>query len=58
MNVQVTDEIRELTVTELDEVVGGSILGDACRVAWLTTIGPCVTFTGARETAALGQSCH
>jgi hypothetical protein len=29
MNVQKADEIRVLTVDELDEVTGGSIIGDA-----------------------------
>jgi hypothetical protein len=33
MNVQETTELRELTVTELDEVTGGGLLSDIVRVA-------------------------
>jgi hypothetical protein len=34
MNVHETNEIRELATAELDEVTGGSIIGDAVRTAW------------------------
>jgi hypothetical protein len=34
MSTLETNEIRELTIAELDEVTGGSIIGNAIRAAW------------------------
>ena len=34
MNTHETNQIRELTLAELDEVIGGSIIGNAVRAAW------------------------
>jgi hypothetical protein len=35
MNVRSMNETRELTTAEVDEVIGGSILQNAIRTAWM-----------------------